>query len=183
MQEMKLLKVAEFFLINPYKEVYLRELAKELKISPSAAKKYSEMLIREGLILDERKANLRYLKANESNLFYKHLKISYNLKQLLKSGLVEFIKENVANVTSIILFGSLAKGENDDKSDIDITVIGKEKRLDLSKFEDKLDREITIHFFKWSEWNEKTNKDNPFYYEVINYGISLYGELPLVKWK
>ncbi len=183
MQELKFIKFMEFFLVNPYEEVYIRELAKKLKISPFATKKYADILVKEELILDEKKANLRYLKANINNLFYKHSKITYNIRQLLKSGLIEFLKNNLANVTSIILFGSLAKGEDDNESDIDILIIGKQKHLSLSEFEDKLNKEITLHFFSWSEWNSKAKEDHPFYYEIINYGIPLHGELPLTKWK
>ena len=183
MQDLKFVKCVEFFLNNPYKEFYIRELAKRLKISPFAAKKYADILVKEKLISDEKRANLRYLKANTSNLFYKHLKISYNIRQLLKSGLIDFLKENVANITSIILFGSLAKGENTNESDIDILIIGKQKHLTFEEFENKLAKEITLHFFSWSEWNHKAKEDNPFYYEIINYGIPLYGELPSIRWK
>jgi len=183
MHELKFIKFVEFFLINPYKEVYIRELAKKLKISPFATKKYADILLKENLILEEKEANLRYLKANMSNLFYKHLKISYNLKLLLESGLIDFLKNNITNVTSIILFGSLAKGEDSEESDIDILIIGKQKHLNLKNFEDKLKKEITLHFFSWSEWNDKAKEDHPFYYELISHGIPLYGELPLTKWK
>jgi len=183
MQELKFIKFIGFFLENPYKEVYIRELAKKLKLSPFATKKYSDISIKEGLIIDEKKANLRYLKANINNLFYKHLKISYNLKQIIDSKLIEFLKENIANITSIILFGSLAKAENTNESDIDLLIIGKEKDINLKEFEKKLGKQITIHFFSWSEWNSKAKEDHPFYYEIINYGIPLYGELPLTKWK
>mgnify|MGYP001565452088 FL=1 len=183
MQELKFIKFAEFFLANPYKEIYLRELARTLKISPFATKKYADILVKEGLILEEKRANLRYLKANVANLFYKHLKISCNIRQLLKSGLVEFLKSNLANVTSIILFGSLAKGEDSKESDIDILIIGKQKPLSLNKFENKLNKETTLHFFSWSEWNDKAKEDHPFYYEIITHGVPLYGELPLTKWK
>jgi len=183
MQESKLIKFVEFFIDNPYIEVYLRELAKKLKISPFAAKKYADILIKEGIIIDKRKANLRYFKANKDNLFYKYLKISYNIKKLVNSGLLEFIKNNVPNLSSVVLFGSIAKGEDDNKSDIDIVIIGKEKNLEIYDFKKKLNREINIHFFSWSEWNKKAKEDNPFYYEVINKGIALYGELPIVRWK
>ena len=183
MQELKFIKFLEFFLANPYQEVYIRELAKKLKISPFATKKYADILIEEGLILDEKRANLRYIMANTKNLFYKHAKITYNIRQLLKSGLVDFLKNNIANLTSIVLFGSLAKGEDGGESDVDITIIGKQKHLSLSEFENKLHKEITIHFFSWSEWNDKAKEGNPFYYEIITHGIPLYGELPLTKWK
>ncbi len=183
MQELKFIKFVEFFLVNPYKEVYIRELARKLKISPFATKKYADILVKENLILEERKANLRYLKANVKNLFYKHMKIAYNMGQLLKSGLIDFLKNNLANLTSIILFGSLAKGEDTNESDIDILIIGKQKHLSLKEFEDKLDKDVTLHFFSWSEWNDKAKEDHPFYYEIISYGLPLYGELPLTKWK
>lgn len=183
MQELKFIKFLEFFLVNPYKEVYIRELAKKLKISPFATKKYADALVKEGLILDEKRANSRYLMANTKNLFYKHSKIAYTIRQLLKSGLLDFLKENISNVTSITLFGSLAKGEDTEESDIDIIIIGKEKHLSLGEFENKLDKDITLHFFSWSEWNKQAKEENPFYYEIINYGIPLHGELPLVKWK
>ena len=181
MQELKFLKFTEFFLGNPYKEFYIRELAKKLKISPFATKKYADILVKEKLILEEKRANLRYLKANVKNLFYKYLKISYNVKKLLDSRFIEYLESNIANLTSITLFGSLAKGEDSEESDIDILIIGKQKNLNLKEFENRMDKEITLHFFSWSEWNEKAKEDHHFYYEIINHGIALNGELPLVK--
>ena len=181
MQELKFLKFTEFFLGNPYKEFYIRELSKKLKISPFATKKYADILVKEKLILEEKRANLRYLKANVKNLFYKYLKISYNVKKLLDSRFIEYLESNIANLTSITLFGSLAKGEDSEESDIDILIIGKQKNLNLKEFENRMDKEITLHFFSWSEWNEKEKEDHPFYYEIINHGIALNGELPLVK--
>ena len=181
MQNQVPLKILKFFLENPYKEVYLRELAKNLKLSVFAIKKYADLLIKEGLVKEERKANLRYFKANTNNLFFKYLKIAFNINLILKSGLIDFLKENIANISSIILFGSIAKGEDTKKSDIDILIIGKEKPLNLEKFEKKLERDINLHIFIWSDWNKKAKKDTPFYFEIIGPGIPLYGELPIVK--
>jgi len=183
MHELMLLKVVKFFLENPYEEVYLRQLAKKLKLSPFAIKKYSDLLIKENLIKEEKKANLRYFKANTNNLFFKQLKISNNISIILKLGLIEFLKENVSNVSSIVLFGSMAKGEDDKDSDVDLLIIGKEKHLNLIKIEEKIKKRITPHIISWSEWNKKAKQDTAFYNEVVNYGISLYGELPLIKWK
>jgi len=178
-----LIKMARFFLDNPYREAYLRQLAKILKISPFAAKKYADFLSKEGLIAEERRANLRYLKANAGNLFFKYLKIAHSINLLLKSGLVDFLKGNIANVSSIVLFGSMAKGENDKKSDIDLLVIGQEKYISLGQFEEKLGCEVTAHIYSWSKWNKKAKGDPAFYNEVTGHGIPLYGELPIIKWK
>lgn len=183
MRDLKLLKALKFFLKNPYTEVYLRELAKKLALSPYATKKYVDLLVEQGLIKEERKANLRYFKANTNNLFFKHLKISFSINIILQSGLVEFLTEQIPNASSIVLFGSMAKGEDDEESDADILVIGKEKNLDLSKMEEKIGKEINLHIFSWSKWNKKSRQDEPFYYEIVGYGIVLHGEMPLVKWK
>ena len=175
------LNILNFFIENPYQEVYLRELAKKLKISPFAAKKYLDILKKENLIVEEKKANLRYFKANINNLFFKHLKIAFNINTIEKSGLINYIKDNVANISSIVLFGSMAKGENDQKSDIDILIIGSGKKLNINKFKEKLSREISLHIFTWSEWNKKAKQDSPFYYESAISGVPLYGELPIIK--
>ena len=183
MQRPLLIKVVEFFIEDPYREVYLRELAKRLKISPYAAKSYADFLIKNGVINEKRTANIRYFKPNKSNLFFKYLKIAFSVKKIIESGLVDFLKREISNLSSITLFGSAAKGEDDDKSDIDLVVICKDRYTDLSKFEAKLNKKLSLHVFSWSEWNRKAKEDNPFYYEVIAYGIPLFGDLPLVRWK
>ncbi len=183
MEDLKLLKVLYFFFRDPYKEVYLRELAKNTKLSPYAVKKYCDLLIKKDLLIDEKKANLRYFRANINNLFFKHLKIAFNINLILKSGLIDFLKDNLVNVSSIVLFGSMAKGDDDKKSDVDILVIGKEKHLNLNKIEEIIGKEITLHISSWSKWNKKAKVDKAFYFEIISHGIVLYGGVPIVKWK
>lgn len=183
MRELVFLKVVKFFLENPYEEVYLRQLAKKLGLSTFAIKKYADLLVKENLVREERKANLRYFKANIGNLFFKYLKIAFSINIILKSGLIDFLKQNLANVSSIVLFGSIAKGEDDKNSDVDILIIGKQKYLDLKRFEEKINKDITFHIFSWSEWNKKAKEDNAFYSEIILHGIPLYDESPLIKWK
>jgi predicted nucleotidyltransferase len=177
-------KVLQYFLENSYKEIYLRELARKLKISPYSVKKYCDVLSNGDLIVEERKANLRYFKANMGSLFFKFLKITNNIKNIENCGIIAFLKENLAGVSSITLFGSMARGENDEKSDMDLLIIGKKKKSgypDLNDFKNKLSMEITMHLFSWDEWNEQAKENKAFYSDIIKYGIPLYGELPLIK--
>ncbi len=180
MQDLMLFKTLRFFIDCPYQEVYLRQLAKKTGLSPFAIKKYADFLIEEGLILEDKRANLRYFKANINNPFFKHLKIAFNVNLLQKSGLINHLTENISNVSSIILFGSMAKGLDDEKSDADILVIGKEKHMDLEKFEEIIKRNISMHVFGWSEWNKKAKTDKAFYLEIITTGICMYGEKPVI---
>jgi predicted nucleotidyltransferase len=174
-------KVVNFFLENPYKEAHLRGIARELRISPFSSKKFLDLLLKEGLITEKRRANLRYFKANTLNLFFKHLKISFNIKKILDSGLIDFLKDKIPALSSITLFGSFAKGENYGESDIDLVAIGKKIKLDISGYKKILKREITLYTFSQAEWKKQQIENKAFYQDVISHGTPLYGELPLLK--
>ncbi len=174
----ELLTILNHFLTNPYSKVYLRELSRLIKISPFAVKKYSEVLLKEGLILDEKVANLRYFKANKDSIVFKQFKIANSVKKIIDSGLVEKIKENVPNLSSIVLFGSVAKGEDDKNSDVDLLIIGNSDHINFGGI---LDNEINEHIFSWQEWKKQRKNNQAFYNDIVHFGISLFGELPLIK--
>lgn len=181
MNELNLLNFLRVFLDEPYKEFYLREAAKKAKCSVFAAKTYSDILVKQKFLIENRKANLRYLKANLGNTTIKLVKSAITTNDIEKSGLIEHIKDKVQGVSSILIFGSSAKGEDSLESDIDILIIGKKNYLSLSDFEDKIGKKINEHIFSWSEWNKQAKENKAFYVDVLMYGISLYGEKPIVN--
>ena len=181
MEEFKFIDFTKFFLENPYQEVYLREAAKKAKISPFAAKKYADILVKEAILVEEKRANLRYLKLNMANIAARYLKISLNLKNVVDSGLIEYLKEEVKNISSITLFGSVARGEDDMKSDLDLVLIGKDKTVALEKFEKKIGKSVNLHVFSCKEWNKNFKDNKAFYLDVVAHGIAMYGELPVVE--
>lgn len=67
------------------------------------------------------------------------------MNEVAKSGLFDFL-EQVLKPKAIVVFGSVQKGTYLKHSDIDIFVQGKEKKIDLSAFEQKLGRDIQILF-------------------------------------
>jgi uncharacterized protein len=76
------------------------------------------------------------------------------------------------NSIRIILFGSYAKGNYNDDSDIDIAVIFKDysnlidMQLELMRLRRKIDSRIEPHPFRESEFN----RSNPLVNEIIKYG-------------
>lgn len=76
------------------------------------------------------------------------------------------------NFSRIILFGSYAKGNYNDDSDIDIAIVFKDynnlmdMQLDLMRLRRKIDSRIEPHPFRESEF-ELTN---PMVNEIIKYG-------------
>ena len=173
-------KVLLFLASHPYKEYYLREIAKNCSTVPSNAKRALDDLHKSSLITRVKKANLALFKANLNSITLKQIKICYALNDLVESGLVENVKQQL-DATSIMLFGSVAKGEDDENSDIDILVISKKPaKLDLSNFEKKLGKRINLITFTFIEWQKKAKEDKPFYENVTLDGITLFGEKPVV---
>lgn len=81
------------------------------------------------------------------------------------------------NYIKIILFGSYAKGNHHDDSDIDIAVVLKDYRdfmdmqLELMRLRRKIDSRIEPHPFRISDF---TSAD-PMVNEILKYGIEIQG--------
>lgn len=173
--------ILKYFFLNPYQEIHLRELSRKTQISVYSTKHVVDELIKENMLIEKREGNMRYLKANIENHFFRYLKIAFSVKKIIESGIISHLIENIPAVSSIVLFGSTAIGEDDKKGDIDILVIGQRKVINLSKFEEKTGKEINLITMKWSEWREHTKNDKAFYREIITNGIVLYGSLPVIE--
>ena len=108
-------------------------------------------------------------------------KISYNLAWLKEKGVAKLIKKKNKSVTAIILFGSFSKGENDNKSDLDLLTISL-GRKDLSQEIGRiLDCEVNLLNFTPAQWSKQAKHNRAFYIDVITDGIALYGQIPVVE--
>lgn len=173
------LRVLLMFFNEPYREFHLREIAKLAKVSSSTAKRFLDFYSEKRFLQRQRKANLALFKANVENPTFKHMKIGYFLMNLQPLG--DFLKE-VYPDSSIVLYGSCARGEDDSQSDIDLLIISRKKeKAQLSKFEKQLERKITLFVYELHEWEEKAKKDRAFYERILIDGILLQGNLPVVK--
>lgn len=105
----------------------------------------------------------------KNSYFIKKISIIYELNE---SGLVDFLWDKLAP-DAIILYGSHAKGEAIEESDIDMFIIGKEKKVDLKEFERKLGKKLHLMFQSDIKKISKELKNN-----LIN-GIILKGYLKI----
>ena len=126
------------FFKNP--QTYIREMSRELKISPSAVKNEVENLIFVGII---KKDKNKLMLNNQSNIseelksiFIKTDFIFCPIKDALKDKKIKFV----------FIFGSFAKGDYSRESDLDLMIIGDLKLSEvynlLKPIEDKINREI-----------------------------------------
>ncbi len=135
----------KIFLDNPTESFRLRELSRLSQISPLSVMNYLKEFEKEDLIKRYQKRDIPFYTAvrdNERFILYKKISMIYELNE---SGMVDFLWEKLSP-DAIILYGSYAKGESVEESDIDIFIIGKEKKLDIEEFEKKLNKKIHLMF-------------------------------------
>lgn len=174
-------KLIEFFIKEPERQFYVRELARILKKSPATISKYLKDYERKGALKLERKFNHLLFKANNEGKEFKQLKINYNLSLIKSSGIEDFLSKELNNPKAIILFGSFARGEDTEKSDIDMLAITSAKKdLDLEIFEKKLGRKIQLFLFSEKEIEKMKESNKELLNSWIN-GITLHGFFEVFK--
>ena len=174
LQKSSMFRTSEMFFVSPTKKYYLMDISRSIGLAHTSVKKNLDKLVRLGLIIEsvEKKGKRKFpfYKANINNRLFKKEKIIYNLSSILDSGIIEFIEEKLMP-NSIVLFGSYKRGEDIEDSDIDIFVECKDEKLDLNKFEKKLNRKVQLHFKEKFDLYPKELKNN-----IIN-GTVLMGFL------
>ncbi len=139
-------KVLEFFFRNPSKETHLRELSRLLKLSMPTIISATDDLAKENLINKIKSGFITKVHSNRESVRFIRKKRIYNMAMIFESGIIEHLIEVYNHPKSIILFGSFSRGDDIEKSDIDITVITKKKAdFDSSKYEKFLGRTISIY--------------------------------------
>lgn len=169
-------KVLALFFENPSREFYLREVGVRAKISVGAAKKYLDKLAKAGILSARRQGNMRLFRANRESPAYKQKKVAYTVERIVSSGLLDALMR--FKPSSIVLYGSFARGEDDEKSDIDILVISESKTL--PRLPSLFGREVNVLVYGEREWARKAKENKAFYDQVIIHGIPLYGKKPVV---
>lgn len=168
-------KVLRLFFDGPVKRLHVREVARRTNLSPPGAMKILKRLTNEGLLCEESNNVVVNYSGNYNNPVFTGLKRSSNLFLLYSCGLIMTLAEFYHTPECIVLFGSYAKGEDTDESDIDIAIItGMKKLPELHQYEEKLNRKISIHLIS----NVK-KVDVNFINSLAN-GIVLYGYLDLI---
>ena len=87
---------------------------------------------------------------------------------------LNFIK-NKYDIRDAYLFGSFAKGTNQDDSDVDIAIVLNttgdiiDAQIELMKLRRKIDLRIEPHPFYYQDFN----RNDPVVNEIMNYGINI----------
>src|SRR3989344_5491015 len=127
--------ISEFFLINPTAKLRVREIERTLELPLPSVIRYCKELEKEKILSIIKTGNVSFYTANKISEKYLLEKKLFNIKSMYESGLIEYIRKELNN-PAIILFGSFAKGEDTEESDIYLYLeTPSKKELNLEEFE------------------------------------------------
>jgi len=167
-------KILELFFDFPTRRFQLREISRDAGIAVTSVKKYLDKFVSQKIILKKNEGVYPYFISNRECYLFKFSKKINLIERLNQGGILEYIEEKCFP-KSVILFGSASLGEDIETSDIDLFIEAREQKLDLSKFEKKLNRKINIFFEKDFSRLNKELKNN-----ILN-GFKLYGYIEVFK--
>jgi predicted nucleotidyltransferase len=152
---------------NPERSFYTREILKNVDSGTGAVERELTKLERSGLVSTERIGNQKHYRANRGSPIFEEL---YNL--VLKTvGLSEPLRKALQpyadQIRAAFVFGSVAKGSDTARSDIDLMVIGDSLTYSdlytaLQGVEQVLKRPVKPNFLSTEDWQRKLGQKNSF---------------------
>jgi predicted nucleotidyltransferase len=164
----KLIKILDFLFDNPTQEFSQTELIKKIRIAKATIGKWLKLLEKEDFIRVKSIGLTKLYKLNNNNILVKELK---KLKNLI--GLEKIKEIGEKHNVKIFLYGSHARGENTEESDVDLLVIGKATKEAIFPEVKKINKDINIQIFTPPHWSEMSRKDPSFYERVEKDRIEL----------
>jgi len=155
------LKVLEYFLRNPTKRIHAAELIRKVKVSKKSLFDSLPYLEEKGYLVSERIGrSIRYSLIRE-NMIVKQLKMLLNI--LTIEQVVQKIKQDAQMV---FLFGSAARGENVEESDLDVLIISDVSRGKILKKIKSQIPNVKPLVFTPLEYARLSRTDKPFYKRI-----------------
>lgn len=152
--------------------VSLRKTARDARVSPGHCHSYFAILKKRKLLAGR--------KLNDSALV-KALRLTENVSQLENFDVVGLIRSKLSGVKGIGLYGSWAKGTNDEKSDVDVWVLIDKQPSDLTAgktrrlIEEKLGKMVDLTILT-PERLARIRAKNPAFYASIFNSLKLWGD-------
>jgi predicted nucleotidyltransferase len=151
-------------------ELHMREIARRSGCAIGTIQSEFKKLLRLDLVQKRRDGNRLYFRANRQNPLYPEI---HGLV-LKTSGLVDLLREALAQTAAIqiaFVFGSVARGEEQAESDVDLLIIGDLGLRDVTRLlaglSEKISREINPHVMPPEEFRRRKQTKAHFITRVM----------------
>lgn len=163
-------KVLGYFYLHEDVEMYINEMARRLGLDSGNLTRKLEELENQGILKNQWKGTQRYYSLNkEFSLYQEYKKIikkTVGFEKILGASL-----KTLVGIQKAVVFGSYAADRMDQKSDIDLLVIGDHETVELqriiARIQRSIDREINCISMTGKEYREKQKRD-PFLKSLKN---------------
>jgi len=150
---------------------YQREIVRATEGGKGAVERELRSLVDAGILLREKSGNLAYYRANRDCPIYAELRGI----MLKTAGLADVLREALARVDGIrfaFVFGSMAQGTGDAKSDVDVLIVGNASFADVSAAllpaQERLSREVTPTVYSPDEFRQRMAEKHHFLARVLS---------------
>lgn len=170
-------RVLGWFLAHPTSGAGINQLARELGVSAGSIKKYVDIFIRDGILSKTRIGTLHLISLNNDDSIVQEMKRVYMAVVLREAG----ISSIAHNAVSLVVYGSVASGTFDEKSDIDVLVLAKEPDVDynrVAEIEEKVGHELQVTVIPYYRWEEMKKQNNAFASGILARYIRFQGAEP-----
>jgi len=152
---------------QPERSFYMSEIMRNVRSGTGAVARELSRLQQSGLVSVERIGNQKHYRANHQSPIFSELR-SLVIKTVALTGPLRKSLESCADgIKAAFVYGSVAKGVDTARSDIDLMVIGDE--LDYSELyaalqnvESALGRKISPMFLSSTDWRRKALEKGSF---------------------
>jgi predicted nucleotidyltransferase len=158
-------------LLSPEKSWYLSALAAHLGTSPSSLQRELEALTESGILQRTQDGRRTYYKAGTASPVYPELRALFSktagIVPLLKSELARFSGQ----ITWAAVYGSVARGEEQAQSDVDLLIVGSVELTELlpalRRIEQQFGREVNVTRYSQPEFRAKRRSRDHFLNSVL----------------
>lgn len=157
----KLNDLLELF-FNSSKQWHFEELSRTVPIGKPQLARWLRVLEKEKIISRVKpRGKMPYYRQNTEHPAYQQRKRLYAWQKLAESGLVTHLAA-LPQAKVVVVFGSFARADWHQDSDIDIFVYGSDEEFEQGKYELKLKREIQLHTVRQREGLQKVEGLLPY---------------------
>ena len=164
-------RVLGLLLLHPERSYYLREIARITATVPGTLKREMDKLQEVGLLTVKNVGNQHHYQANLECPIYVDLANVLRKTSGLSDVLIDSLLPFGEKIQTAFVFGSLASGKINEKSDIDLMLIGEIGYAELvpvlHPLQAQLRREINPKIFAVKEWSKLVKDNGAFIRDVL----------------
>ena len=159
-------------LVQPEKAWYVSELARRLGVPSSSLQRELHDLSEVGILKTHRQGRMVYYQANRDSAVFADLRGLLLKTAGLVDVLAQALKPLAAKLERAFVYGSIAAGNEQGESDIDLMVVGHVSPADLAlplrRAYELLGREINPSVYTPAEFDKKRMEGDPFLKQVLD---------------